>query len=195
MDIVIIDPSQHLASNRVFPRGTLREPLSGLRRSHVVVINGMPGEGSADAVEVEIRSVHGQADIFYCSQTIQSLVSFPSWYEAGEFGTPTEAASSAYLATALGNPERFRRDVQRLGIDVRGVKIFPDHCRLRHKDWLDCANEARSKGADTIITTEKDAVKMSHAPDFPLLVAVQSTRISDSEAFQKILEGCVEERQ
>ena len=40
LDIVILDRGQELQSNRVFPRGTLREPLSGLSRCHAIVLNG-----------------------------------------------------------------------------------------------------------------------------------------------------------
>jgi len=39
LDLVIIDPIQTLKSNRMLPRGTLREPVSGLRRSHAIILN------------------------------------------------------------------------------------------------------------------------------------------------------------
>jgi tetraacyldisaccharide-1-P 4'-kinase len=53
-----------------------------------------------------------------------------------------------------------------------------------------CAREARSRNADAIITTEKDAVKISHPPDFPLMVSVQSTVMSDASAFEMMLKQC-----
>jgi tetraacyldisaccharide 4'-kinase len=191
LDIVIIDPSQSLKANRIFPVGTLREPLSGLRRCHLVVINSMPE--AADAAESVVRRWQPNAKILYCSQIIQSLIPFSSW-RAGEDGAQTQSVPSAYLVAALGNPDRFRQDVRRLGIEVRGSRFFPDHYRLRRRDWASCADDARGQGACVILTTEKDAVKISDPPDFPLLVSVQSARMSDPEAFEAILKRCLERR-
>ena len=191
LDIVIIDSSQPLASNHVFPRGTLREPLSELRRCHVVVINGEPE--SAPPVESEVRNIHPSVRIYHCRQKIRALVPFASWQLGQGPAEHSGGALSAFLAAALGNPERFRRDVRQLGIDVRGVRFFRDHYPIRPKDWLACAAEAHNKRADALIITEKDAVKISHPPDFPLLVAVQETGMADGQGFQGVLRDCLKE--
>jgi tetraacyldisaccharide 4'-kinase len=190
LDIVIIDPSQPLQSNRVFPRGTLREPSSGLRRCHVAVVHSLPE--ASGAVEAAVRHYQPEAKIFRCSQVIQYVIPFSSW-RAGENGTQMQEVAPVYLVAALGNPERFRQDARRFGIEVRGERFFPDHFRLRRRDWAACADVARRKGAESILTTEKDAVKISDPPDFPLLVSVQSATISDSVAFEGILQRCIEE--
>ncbi len=192
LDIVIIDQSQPLRTNRVFPRGTLREPVSEMGRCQVIVINVQPGEVSAP-LEEEVRSLNGKAAIFHCSQTIRSMIPFPAWKENQEGCIPAGRMRSAYLVAALGNPERFQRDVQRLGIDVRGARFFSDHHQLNREEWLACRAEAQNIRVDAIITTEKDAVKISQPPDFPLMVSVQSTQISDAGAFKLALKSCIEE--
>jgi tetraacyldisaccharide 4'-kinase len=193
LDIVVIDRSQPLRANRLLPRGTLREPISELRRCHLVVINGMPEkEETTDPLEAEIRRLHPQATIFHCKQTVRSLIPFSSWNEGQGHCIPAATVRSAYLVSALGNPERFHRDIRQLGIEVRGAGSFPDHYWLKRKDWLACAGEARNKAVDAIITTEKDAVKISQPPDFPLMVSIQSTEISDARAFELVLKNCVE---
>jgi tetraacyldisaccharide 4'-kinase len=195
LDIVIIDRSQPLAANRLLPRGTLREPVSELRRCHVVVINGMPEKGKiADPLEEEIRSLHPCGTVFHCTQFISSLISFPSWKEHGELSAPSVAIRSAFLVAAVGNPGRFQRDFRRLGIEVRGTRFFPDHYWLTPKDWRACAEEARRKAADAIVTTEKDAVKISRPPDFPLIVCMQSTEIPEAGKFELVLKACIERR-
>jgi tetraacyldisaccharide 4'-kinase len=191
LDIVVVDRSQPLQANRVLPRGTLREPVSELRRCHVIVINGMPGKEDAhDPLEAEIRSLHPDALIFRCTQSIRALLPFSLWKESQDRPAPSAVACSAYLVSALGNPERFHRDVRRMGIEVRGTRSFPDHYWLEREDWLACVGEARSKSVDAIITTEKDAVKISQPPDFPLLIAIQSTEVSDARAFEQVLQSC-----
>lgn len=193
LDIVILDLSQPLQSNRVFPRGTLREPLSGLHRCHIAVLNGAEAGGAGDPIAEDVVRHSPKAAIFCCSQRIGSILPFDAWSKVGS-GVPPRQPRSAYLVAGLGNPKRFEQDVRRLGIDVAGARFFSDHYWPTPEDWRACANDARSRSAETIITTEKDAVKISHAPDFPLSVATQSTVISDAAAFETMLAQCVQRR-
>lgn len=192
LDIVVVDRNQPLGKNRVFPRGTLREPISELRRCHVIVING-DLDAKSDSFEEEIRKLHAKAEIFRCKQRIQSFVPFSAWVDGRTHGDVIESVKSVYAAAAIGNPGRFLNDVQRTGVEVCGTGFFADHYGLTEKDWAACVQEARGKGAEAIVTTEKDAVKISRPPDFPLLVSVQSTEISDTHAFERILRNCIEE--
>jgi len=216
LDIVILDSSRPLGSDRIFPRGTLREPVSALRRCDLIAINDSTDPAQNNAVETEIRRLKTTAKIFHCRQEIKALIPFLSWEKWGRlpispvgcggktgenrnreespFSETAALPATAYLVSALGNPERFRRDLLQLGIEVRGAKFFADHYRLGKEDWRHCSEEARQKGVNTMITTEKDAVKMGEPPDFPLLVAVQSTEISDAGAFELVLKKSIEER-
>lgn len=206
LDIVVIDRTQPFASNRLFPRGTLREPLSGLRRCDVIMINGP--QDPENSVENEIADLMTRAKIFHCRQSISSLVPFVSWRDQpslklrrasqnsdeGWHAEPLPASGNAFLVSALGNPGRFRRDTEQLGIRIVGTKFFPDHHRIKTEDWQNCAEAARRDKAETMITTEKDAVKIGRAPDFPLLVAAQKTEIAEAGAFEALLEKIGKER-
>jgi tetraacyldisaccharide 4'-kinase len=194
LDIVIIDRSQQLKSNRVFPRGSLREPPSSLRRCDMIVINGMHSGEGPDLIVSEILRYHENVPLFYCRQTIESLIPFSDWKERATSSSPTRHAESAFLVSAVGNPERFERDIQQLGINVQGARFFRDHHRLDPDDWKVSVEEARRRKVDAIIITEKDAIKVSHSPDFPVLVSVQSTALSDSESFERMLKNRIEER-
>jgi tetraacyldisaccharide 4'-kinase len=88
---------------------------------------------------------------------------------------------------ALGNPIRFQNDVEALNLNIKGSRFFRDHFRLEKKHWHRCIEEARSCGAEAILTTEKDAVKLSGFTGFPLLVSVQSTSITEAEEFERLL--------
>jgi len=89
-----------------------------------------------------------------------------------------------------GKPGSIPGGCRNLGIEIRGTKFFPDHYWLKPKDWIACIEEARRKNAGAIIITEKDAVKISHPPDFPLLVSVQSTEVSNAQEFEHTLKKC-----
>jgi len=194
LDIVVVDRSQPLRANRIFPVGTLREPLAELRRCHMVILNGPYGRLAPDPKEAEVREFHPEARIFSCAQTIRYLIPFPSWREGRTAGDAGERPRSVYLVAAVGNPERFDRDVRQLGIEVRGMRFFADHYAPNPGEWRVCSREAHAKGAEALLITEKDAVKISRPPDFPLKVAVQETVLSDAGAFEQVLKRHVEER-
>ena len=193
LDIVIIDPWQPLESNRIFPAGTLREPVSELRRCHLVIINGSPDMETPTLVAANLRTRLGKTAIFFCRQSIRALIPFSCWQNAREPLDISEGPRAAHLVSAVGNPERFQRDIELYGIEVRGSSFFRDHHRLGKKDWDACIREARANSADALITTEKDAIKLSGEPDFPLYVAVQIIELSDENNFRQTLIQSIED--
>lgn len=193
MDIVVIDRSQPFLRDHVFPRGTLREPLSGLRRCQAVILNGISSAPDHDLIKRAIQKVIPHNHIFSCTQRIDSLVPFTIWNNPAAEEVPSAKCSCAYLAAALGNPERFRNDVEKLEISIVGSRFFRDHHRLTHQNWQNCIKEAGRRGAEAIIITEKDAVKILEPPDFPLLVAIQSTLINRPAEFEQLLAEAIRE--
>jgi tetraacyldisaccharide 4'-kinase len=185
IDIVVVDGSQSLENNRVFPRGTLREPLSALRRSDLIVVHG----DSQDIARTQntARRLGCKAEILECEQKITAIVPFPDWQRAGQTVSAPAETKAAFAAAALGNPHRFLNDLNRAGIEMKGEKFFPDHHKISRRDWIICCEEARRKGAESIIVTEKDAIKITDLPDFPLMVAVQSVQMRDADILENIL--------
>jgi tetraacyldisaccharide 4'-kinase len=192
LDLVIIDRSQPFACNRVLPRGTLREPIAGLRRANIVVINGTCDSQDCDPVEAVIRRIKPDAVVLHCVQQISRLISIGQWKESGVGHDPCSDSRPAFLVAAIGNPDRFRRDVRALGIEIRGSHFYRDHFCLQRRDWLSCASEARAKGAGVLITTEKDAIKAAEALDFPLLVAVQSMQLFEQADLERMLRAMMD---
>jgi tetraacyldisaccharide 4'-kinase len=194
LDIVIIDRSQPLKANRMFPRGTMREPVSELRRCHIVMINGAVEKVASDPVAAEIHDLHEKGSTFFCTQSIRALLPFSVWNESLADHSAATRIQTAYLVAAVGNPERFDGDVRRMGIEVRGTGFFADHYWLKPKDWQACIEAAQSKSVDAIIITEKDAIKISQPPDFPLLVAVQVTEVFNSDVLEQAVKNSIKGR-
>jgi len=194
LDVVMIDPAQPQTVNRLFPLGALREPAAELRRAHVVVINGSGSSAIAgtrgagvEATAERLRKYAPGADFFYCVQKIQNIVPFSDWLDSGASPNLQPPPETAFLVAAIGNPGRFKRDVKNMGIEARGCAFFNDHAVIGKKDWDTCVKAARQAKSEAIIITEKDAVKISNPPDFPLFVAVQNTELRDEARFREIL--------
>ncbi len=192
LDLVVIDRTQPLLQNRVVPRGTLREPLAGLRRADILVINGAFRSEQADPLEELVRRFSPNAAIKHCVQRIDRLVEFVHWRAAGAAGAPCADMPTVYLAAAIGNPDRFSKDVREFGIEIKGARFFRAHFPLRGNDWRSCAEAARRCGAGALLTTEKDAIKLTEGIDYPLLVAVQSMRLFEQADLERKLQSVFE---
>ena len=188
MDLVVIDRSQPLEENRMLPAGTLREPLAGLRRADLVVINGQYQGDGEDPIESFVHRISAHVPVFHCQQRIECFVRFTEWKNQSPDNDCIACPTSAFLVAAIGNPDRFRKDVEASGVAIAGTRFFRDHFRLRESDWTDCMAEARARGAASVITTEKDAVKLTGDPDEHLLVAVQSTLLEEQAEFERMLD-------
>jgi tetraacyldisaccharide 4'-kinase len=195
LDLVLIDWTQPFAGNRMFPGGTLREPLRGLRRADIAMINGLTVETDADPAAAAVRRVHPDALVYRCEQKIESFVPLRDWRRSGPRSGSWCVAGPVFPVAAIGNPQRFRRDIEALGIEVRGGRFFRDHYRLLPEDWQSCLLESRAGGAPALVTTEKDAIKIPEDLDLPLFVSVQSTRVVEAEEFaQRVARVLGEER-
>jgi tetraacyldisaccharide-1-P 4'-kinase len=128
-------------------------------------LNGAEERDAENPVAGDVVRYASKATMYYCIQTIEYLLPFDAWNGA-DSGAQIRYPRSAYLVAGLGNPGRFERDVRRLGIDVAGTRFFADHHWLAPEDWQDCVRDARGRGAEAIITTEKDAIKISWPPQF-----------------------------
>ncbi len=186
LDLVIIDCSQNLPRNRIFPAGTLREPPTSLKRAQAIVLN--VGTEKHDAVVIErlVRGINGSAPLFHCRQKIETLTPWKSWQSLSQTQGTYPEISSAFLVAAVGNPERFARDAAEC-IRITGRKFFRDHRQISTREWFECADAARDTSADAILTTEKDAIKLVHAPDFPIYVARQITRVEECQALKSLI--------
>ncbi len=187
LDIVVIDCSQRLPQNRVFPLGTLREPAKSLKRASALVLNTGPDRRAGDVTEEFLDRLGVHVRLFHCRQEIDAVIPLQRWQSQDAACPPDREIASAYLVAAVGNPERFRRDVAAAGIRIGGWRFFRDHREISTRDWFACADEARAVSADAILTTEKDAVKLVHVPDFPVFVARQATRVIESQDFKNLL--------
>jgi len=192
LDLVVIDGRRKLEDDRVFPLGTLREPLCGLRRADAIIINrGSEDEGFPRA-EDAIRRFMPAGAIFNCRQKIHHLVPFESWRRTDSPEPRRDTIRSAFLVAAIGNPLRFRRDVEARNIAVKGARFYRDHFPMKRKDWIACAEEAKACGAEVLVTTEKDAVKLGRSPDFPTFVATQSIELVEEEDFLQLVQKAIE---
>jgi len=76
-----------------------------------------------------------------------------------------------------------RQFFESLGLNLVGTRSFPDHHRYAVSDLDEIKQAARAAGADAIVTTEKDAVKISD----PQIIAIPADFVIDSASLKCIV--------
>ena len=174
LDMVLFKVDTFLGNNRILPGGDMREPLSALKRAHCFVLTCVDEENSkkADAIEKALRGRFPGIPVFQSSYEPTALVSS----EGDELPlTPRRCAAFCGLAA----PRHFGKSLAQAGIDVAFFKAFADHHVYSRRDLARIEAQARRVGADVLLTTEKDLVKLRNfSTDLPLLALRMETKLS-----------------
>jgi tetraacyldisaccharide-1-P 4'-kinase len=87
----------------------------------------------------------------------------------GPLSSPSSYRVGAFCA--LGNPQAFFRHLERSGFELIHTRAFTDHHTYTQRDIDEIAREAGTHGAEALLTTAKDAVKLrSLGFDLPCFV-------------------------
>ena len=169
-DIVLIDATRDIAAEYLFPRGLLREPLSGLSRAHAVVFTrcdqAAPGRLGKRVREIGRRFPH------LAVATARHVPVELIREGHAPIGPGHLRGRSAVAFCGIGNPDAFRKTLADLGADVLAFRTFADHFAYSKGDVDDLRSWAAGfpEGTD-VLTTQKDWVKL-RTPDLagrPLL--------------------------
>jgi tetraacyldisaccharide 4'-kinase len=158
LDVVLLDATEPFGFGHVFPRGTLREPLSGLARADVVVLS------RADLAEPRER---GQL-----RQEVARYAPGAAWCEAVHAprhlvdrdgnASPLDVLPETRAAAfcGIGNPPAFWRTLEALGCHPVAQREFPDHYLYQREDIADLTQWAAEHRAQLAVCTRKDLVKL-----------------------------------
>jgi tetraacyldisaccharide 4'-kinase len=135
-DVVLIDADDPEAGG-LFPAGRLREPMSALQRATEVVIT---------------RGDRGIAGVL--APMFRSRVVPMEWAN----GEPGVAVAAAFCG--LGDPRSFWRTLEEQRVNAKIRIAFADHHTYSVDDLKHLAKAARDAGAETLVTTEKDAMNL-----------------------------------
>lgn len=163
LDIVLLDALEPFGFGHVFPRGTLREPLTGLARAHVVALSRAELLDSAARSEIRqrVKSLAPEALWLEVSHAADALEN-----SSGE-RRPIKALAGRPVAAfcGLGNPAGFRHTLEACGYRSVAFREFPDHYSYGPADiesltdWVEDLR-AQEPGLEAVICTSKDLVKL-----------------------------------
>lgn len=159
LDIALIDATHPPARDDLFPRGTLREPVSGLRRANAILLT------RCDQVAgVEVSAIRTWLARRWPNTPVATTEHRPVAL-VGTDGRSEPVESLAGRAVGafcgIGNPAAFRHTLESLGATVADFRAFPDHHAYTRGDVEELTRWAGTLPANALIaTTQKDWVKL-----------------------------------
>ncbi len=186
LDIVLIDRWQPFGTERLLPRGTLREPPRNLKRASYIFITKCTGEPNDDLIE-RIRKYNRTAEIIECEHRPRHLQHIET-----RATQPLESLRGMRVGTisAIAVPESFEEGVRRLGAKIEATCRFMDHHRFTEQEIITFINCCVESDVDMIITTEKDAVRFPRLGrlDVPIyFLRVEIGILSNEESFDQCI--------
>jgi tetraacyldisaccharide 4'-kinase len=171
IDIVLL--TEEDVEDALLPAGNLREPLAMLAEADVIVVRQEEAE--------RLREFIGRIPRRRRPLTVWEIERRLSL--EGESGRPRPARPLAFCGIA--RPKGFTAMLEDAGCAPVETVAFPDHHAYKDGDIARLVEQARQRGADGFVTTEKDAVKLTTAMRSrletvgPLLVARLEVKLAD----------------
>lgn len=162
LDIVMIDGGESLARMPMLPAGLRREPLSSLRRAGLLVISRPSGRASAEN-DMRRYSPAREVSVRFKPDCVSHA------FRAEALSPESIRGRSAFALCGIANPARFEQMLKEMGLDIRGSLTFPDHHRFSAADLRRIRDQFERSDAAMILTTEKDAIRLSTPPAEPVL--------------------------
>lgn len=198
LDIVCVDATDPFGNGRIVPAGILREPLPNLRRADAVVITRANLIENVSILRSQIAKLGENRPIFTAENKIAALTELRLFLARTQSRAENEQKSEnqtsefenakLFAFCALGNPENFFAQLRRDDFALVSTAIFPDHHFYAAKDIENLIRKAKSCGAEALVTTAKDAVKLRDLRfEMPCFVAESELRFENEAAFRETI--------
>lgn len=161
LDIVLIDASKQPLRDRVFPAGTLREPLESLARADWAVVTHAESVRAAElaALIKQLSAIGGGIPIAIARHAWSSLRVIERGCERVE-AVGWLRGKRVVAACGIGNPDAFLAGVRAAaGVSVREF-VRPDHDPFSVATTGHLLNLAQSEAAAAVVVTAKDWAKL-----------------------------------
>lgn len=158
LDIVVLDATDPFGNGEMVPYGKLREPIYGLKRAQAIIVSRSDRATDQDLIFRVLSGLELNIPVIFSYHDFVGLRELTSKKVA-----PMRKLVQAKLAVlcALGNPKVFIEDLENYQAKIVSQHLFIDHHHYQQSDIDQVVNQAKQSGAEFIVTTEKDAVKLT----------------------------------
>lgn len=181
--ILLLPAAKPFGNGAIIPAGPLRERLEGHSRAHILI-----NTGTEHPTEEALRLADGRP-VFAARYQARGWRPF-----GNEEMLPPEslAGKRAFAFCGLGRPDTFASSLAGLGLRPVSFKALNDHQKYGHEELENLGLAFLASGAEVMVTTAKDAVKLPPSPfPWPLMV-LEADMVFDrpEELMNEVLACC-----
>ncbi len=169
LNLLLVDKTNPFGNGHLLPRGVLREPIKHLKRASYVFLTKSNGQRDLE-LEALIEQHNPGVDIIECAHRPQYLQRFGVAADAPGAREPLTWLKGRRVVafSGIATPESFEKFLRDLGAKLMARERFLDHYRYGEDDMAALFELARREGAECLVTTEKDAVRLAENRSLPL---------------------------
>lgn len=190
LDLVVIEQrflkSNGFFINNLLPTGNLREPYSGLRRAEVIVINRKFSE--QEEIPSDRKKYFEGKKIFTAKY---NAIGFVDIIKKEEYSLEEFEGQKSLVVSGIANPVSFLNVLLQTNVDTSHKIIFKDHKNYTLKEVQQIRKEFYATNSHSVVTTEKDAVKLMNfakeLDDMDIFYLKIKLEIDNEELFRKFL--------
>jgi tetraacyldisaccharide 4'-kinase len=191
-DILVIDQrfltENHFFINNLLPTGIMREPFSSVRRADVIIINSKFME-KKDIPDYHRRHFEGKR-IF---TGYYKAISFFDLKHNTELSLEEFQGQKSLVVSGIATPFSFLNILRQSKVDTQNKLIFKDHKRYNYNDVQRIRQLFYSTNSHSVVTTEKDAVKLTkfsrEMDDIDIYYLKIKFALDDEDAFKGFIFG------
>jgi tetraacyldisaccharide 4'-kinase len=189
-DIVIIE-QRFLIGNDFFihnllPTGNMREPFSALHRADAIVVNRKFSD--EEKIPEERTKYFNGKEIF---TAYYKAISFVDIVKKDEYKPEGFEGQKSLVVSGIANPYSFLNALAQTSVDTSNKLIFRDHKNYSQKEVQRIRKSFYSTNSHSVVTTEKDAVKLmkfsKELDDIDIFFLKIKLVIDDGESFRNYL--------
>lgn len=161
LNLLLVDKSNPFGNGHMIPRGVLREPINHLKRASYVFLTKSNGRRDEE-LEALIQTHNPGVDIIECTHQPKFLCPVSQKPDQEKGRLPLEHLRNLKIGafSGIATPESFEKFLSDLGATITHRERFLDHYRFTEDDLDQVFMAAFNQGAECIVTTEKDAVRI-----------------------------------
>jgi len=147
-------------SQRLLPTGNMRENYRSVSRADAIIIN----KKFSDTLPLSEAIIKYGKDknLFY---SYYEIIGFVDAVKGTEYNLKDFEGQKSLIVSGIANPYSFINALKKTKVDTSNQIIFPDHKNYTLKEIQKIRSEFYKTNSHSVITTQKDSVKLSKYSD------------------------------
>lgn len=159
LDVVLIDATNPFGNGQLIPRGILREPVESLKRTDIVCLTKT--DLAKDKIVFLKNSLKKISSKLSIGETVHKGERLKDIFSSAIYEPSIlNNRKIAYLC-GIGDPSSFESILEKLGAQIAKKFLFMDHHIYAREEVGKVVEECLKENIQTIVTTDKDAVKIA----------------------------------